>query len=209
MFAVIFEVRPGKGQFDAYLDLASLLRPEVERIDGFLENWRFRSRSRPDWMVSLSYWRDEKALIRWRTHGGHHLVQAKGRSGIFADYHLRVGEVFAGDGAAAMQSRLDETEIGDARAITLVDMPGQDAAPDAPGLVGWDLFDGITVPGSRLMLLAWRDRAACAGWDGTAGDGAAEDGAAGDGAGGERRRDVRIIRDYSMADRREAPQYFA
>lgn len=193
MFAVIFEVNPRAGQFDAYLSLAALLRPEIERIDGFLDNRRFRSLTRPEWMVSLSFWRDEKALIRWRTHAGHHLVQEKGRSEVFADYHLRVGEVFAGDGAAAVQSRLDETETGAARAVSVVDAPDRHAAPPAPGLVGQEAFEGITLPDTRLLLLAWRDRQACAGWTGRA---------------GERRRDVRIIRDYTMTDRREAPQYF-
>lgn len=193
MFAVIFEVKPAQGKFDAYLALAATLRPELERIDGFLDNRRFRSLSRPEWMVSLSYWRDEKSLIRWRTHGGHHLVQQKGRSGVFADYRLRVGEVFAGDGTAAAPSRLDETETGAARAYSLIEAPESDTILPAPGLVGQEAFEGITVPGSRLLLLAWRDRQASAGWTGR----------------DTARRDVRIIRDYAMNDRREAPQHFA
>ena len=194
MFAVIFEVKPAPGQYDAYLALAALLRPEVERIDGFIDNRRYRSRSRDGWMVSVSFWRDEKALIRWRTYAGHHLVQGKGRAGVFADYRLRVGEVFAGDGAGAVQSRLDETEIGPARAASVIEEPAADAFPGTAGLVGQEAFDGITVPGSRLLLLLWSDRSACGAW-------------ARVGAG--RRRDVRIIRDYAMTDRREAPQCFA
>jgi heme-degrading monooxygenase HmoA len=193
MFAVIFEVKPKAGQFDAYLSLAALLRPEVERIEGFIDNRRFRSKSREDWMVSVSFWRDEKSLIRWRTHAGHHLVQQRGRADVFDDYHLRVGEVFAGDGAASAPSRLDETEKGEARAISVIDEP-HDAAPSAPGLIGHESFEGITIPGSRLQLLAWRDRQSCADWQGR---------------GADRRRDVRIVRDYTKADRYEAPQYFA
>ncbi len=194
MFAVIFEVKPRAGQYDAYLALAALLRPEVEGIDGFIENRRFRSLGRPDWMVSVSFWRDEKALVRWRTHAGHHLVQGRGRAEVFADYHLRVGEVFAGEGAGAVQSRLDETETGAARAVSVIDAPDRDAVPPVPGLLGQEVFEGITVPGSRLVLLHWQDPAACSGWAGV---------------GGERRRDVRIVRDYTLTDRREAPQYFA
>ena len=194
MFAVIFEVKPTVGQYDGYLALAALLRPEVEQIDGFIENRRYRSLRRPEWMVSVSFWRDEKALIRWRTHAGHHLVQGKGRAGIFADYHLRVGEVFAGDGAGPVQSRLDETETGVARAMSVIEGPEASAALVTPGLVGQERFDGITVPGSRLLLLHWSDRRACAAL-----------GASGAG----KRRDVRVIRDYTMTDRREAPQYFA
>ena len=194
MFVVIFEVKPRSGQYDAYLALAALLRPEVETIDGFIENRRFRSLGRPDWMVSVSLWRDEKALIRWRTHAGHHLVQGRGRAEVFADYHLRVGEVFAGEGAGAVQSRLDETETGAARAVSVIDGSDRDAIPPVPGLLGQEVFEGITVPGSRLVLLHWQDPAACSFWAG---------------GGGERRRDVRIVRDYTLTDRREAPQYFA
>ena len=36
MIAVIFEVEPKPGQLDAYLDLAATLRPELEKIDGFI-----------------------------------------------------------------------------------------------------------------------------------------------------------------------------
>ena len=194
MFAVIFEVKPAIEQYDAYLALAALLRPEVEQIDGFIDNRRYRSLSRPEWMVSVSFWRDEKALIRWRTHAGHHLVQGKGRAGVFVDYHLRVGEVFAEDGARPAQSRLDETETGAARAVSVIEAPETVTVPSAPGLVGQEGFDGITLPGSRLLLLHWRDRQACNAWDASV-------------AG--KRRDVCVIRDYTMTDRREAPQYFA
>jgi hypothetical protein len=38
-------------------------------------------------------WRDEKAVVRWRTEREHHGVQQKGRFEIFEDYHLCVGEV--------------------------------------------------------------------------------------------------------------------
>src|SRR5271170_4383948 len=93
MFAVIFEVNPKPERWDDYLSNAKLLKPELEKIDGFIANERYASRRREGWLVSLSLWRDEKALIRWRTLALHHEVQAKGRAEIFADYHLRVGEI--------------------------------------------------------------------------------------------------------------------
>jgi heme-degrading monooxygenase HmoA len=95
MFAVIFEVQPKQERWNDYLDLAGMLRPELEKIDGFIDNERFSSKHRHGRVLSLSTWRDEKALIRWRTLGLHHQAQEKGRSSIFADYHLRVGEVVA------------------------------------------------------------------------------------------------------------------
>ena len=119
MFAVIFEVQPRQERFDEYLELAKLLKPELEKIDGFIDNERYRSRSDAGRILSLSIWRDEKAVIRWRTLGAHHEVQEKGRREVFRDYHLRVGEIVADtglpEGARLPQQRLDETEIGDTK----------------------------------------------------------------------------------------------
>ena len=38
MFTVIFEVQPKPEQWDAYLGYAKLLRSELIRIDGFIDN---------------------------------------------------------------------------------------------------------------------------------------------------------------------------
>src|SRR5580693_10281108 len=95
MFAVIFEVKPKKERKDDYLGLAKTLKPELEKIDGFIDNERFGSKRTEGRVLSLSAWRDEKAVIRWRTLGIHHEVQKKGRFEVFEDYHLRVGEITA------------------------------------------------------------------------------------------------------------------
>src|SRR5215467_15036663 len=93
MFAALFEVRPKTTHWDAYLGTAKMLRPELENIDGFVDNIRYRSLTRDGWILSLSSWRDEKSVVRWRTNSRHHEVQEKGRTEIFLDYHLRVGQV--------------------------------------------------------------------------------------------------------------------
>ena len=192
MFVVLFEVEPRPERWDDYLRYAGMLRPELERIDGFLENRRFRSRRHDGRLLSLSCWRDEKSVVRWRSHGMHHGVQAKGRSEVFRDYHLRVGEVVRDNGVAQPQVRLDETETGQARAASIVEGPAAEAPPEAPGLVDWDMFDGILDPQDRVLLLSWRDAGAMQGWAPLA---------------GTRRRDVRIVRDYGLRDRAEAPQF--
>jgi heme-degrading monooxygenase HmoA len=87
MFAVIFEVQPKTECFDEYLRLAGFLKPELEKIDGFIDNERFGSKRTEGLVLSLSTWRDEKAVIRWRTLGVHHKVQETGRSEVFEDYH--------------------------------------------------------------------------------------------------------------------------
>jgi heme-degrading monooxygenase HmoA len=66
VFSVLFEVNPHEDQWDAYPGYAKMLRPELEQVDGFIDNIRYRSLNREGWILSLSNWRDEKSLVRWR-----------------------------------------------------------------------------------------------------------------------------------------------
>lgn len=91
MIAVIFEVR--LADQGSYLDWAARLKPELEHIDGFISVERFQSLTTPGKLVSLSFWRDEEAVQRWRTHEMHRLAQGAGRGGVFEDYRLRVAAV--------------------------------------------------------------------------------------------------------------------
>src|ERR1041385_4117722 len=125
MFSVLFEVHPKADQWDSYLGHARMLKPELEQIDGFVDNVRYRSLTRDGWILSLSTWRDEKALVRWRTRANHHDVQEKGRTEILLDYHLRVGQLTQDtrlpEGYALREQRLDETETGEGTTVTLID----------------------------------------------------------------------------------------
>lgn len=93
MVAVIFEVWPAEGRRQEYLDLAAALRPQLEQIDGFISIERFESLSEPGKVLSLSFFRDEDAVARWRAVEEHRAAQAKGRASIFRDYRLRVAGV--------------------------------------------------------------------------------------------------------------------
>ena len=217
MFSVLFEVHPKPEQWDAYLGYAKMLRPELEQVDRFVDNVRYRSLTREGWILSLSGWRDEKSVVRWRTRRRHHEIQEKGRSQILSDYHLRVGQVTRDtrlpDGYALVEQRLDETEVGESTTVTLIDArrpaewvndAGPDAvakwlglAPDAEGLVSSDVFDAVLTPGDIILLLSWRDQAAAEAFEGAV---SLQDGA--------RLRRIRVVRDYGMFDRREAPQYY-
>ena len=101
MHAVIFEVEPAAGRQQEYLDIAARLRPELEKIDGFISIERFSSLSKPGKILSLSFWRDEAALTAWRNVQGHRAAQARGRGGVFADYRLRVATVLRDYGMQA------------------------------------------------------------------------------------------------------------
>lgn len=93
MHAVIFEVWPKAGSRDTYLDIAAALRPELEKIDGFISVERFTSLTDEGKILSLSFWRDEEAVKRWREHAKHQAAQGRGRYELFANYRLRVAEV--------------------------------------------------------------------------------------------------------------------
>ena len=93
MIAVIFEVWPAEGETDRYLDLAAALRPTLEGMDGFISVERFRSITDPEKLLSLSFWRDEEAVRAWRNSTQHRATQARGRAGVFKDYHLRIASV--------------------------------------------------------------------------------------------------------------------
>ena len=93
MMAVIFEVTPAPGQRGAYLDAAAALKPLLAQIDGFVSIERFESLSAPGKLLSLSFWRDEEAVARWRQMEAHRHTQRLGRASIFRDYRLRVAAV--------------------------------------------------------------------------------------------------------------------
>jgi heme-degrading monooxygenase HmoA len=93
MIAVIFEVWPAPGRAAEYFDIAAQLKPELEKIDGFISVERFESLTEKGKFLSLSIWRDEEAVRAWRNLQVHRAAQARGRGGVFADYRLRVAAV--------------------------------------------------------------------------------------------------------------------
>jgi heme-degrading monooxygenase HmoA len=218
MFVVLFEVNPASGLLDSYLGLAKTLRPELEQVDGFIENVRYGSLQREGWLLSVSSWRDEKAVVRWRTTANHHQAQATGRSRILGDYHLRVGQFVADTqlppGQELREQRLDTTDVGAGTLATLVTAKRPDGwrtesstvdiakfmgfdGHSGDGLVEWDIYEAILTPGDLTLMLVWKDRAALDDFDSTKKLPETH-----------RIRHVRIIRDYGMYDRREAPQYY-
>ena len=86
-----------------------------------------------------------------------------GRAEILQDYHLRVGQVTHDtrlpDGYSLDEQGLDETEVGEATTVTLVDAKRPDdwvkrtdpreiamslgLTENSPGLASWDVFDAV------------------------------------------------------------------
>jgi len=227
MFSVVFEVHPKPEQWDAYLGNAKMLRPELEKVDGFVDNIRYKSLTREGWILSLSEWRDEKSVVRWRTKMRHHEVQEKGRGEILSDYHLRVGQVTADTrippGYVLQEQRLDETEVGEGTTLTLLDAKAPASSKDFPeakqpsttklspqesarylglpmqaeGMLAWDVFDAVLTPGDLLLLISWKSARFAQELEKTVQ--MPSDG---------RWRRVRVVRDYGMFDRREAAQFY-
>jgi heme-degrading monooxygenase HmoA len=110
MIAVIFEVVPAPGQKERYLDAAAKLRPLLGTIDGFISVERFQSLTEPGKILSLSFWRDEEAVARWRNTEDHRHVQTAGRSGVFADYRLRVAHVLRDYGMNAREQAPEDSK---------------------------------------------------------------------------------------------------
>jgi heme-degrading monooxygenase HmoA len=216
MFLAIFEIRPKTERFNDYLALAKRLRPILEKVDGFVENERFESRRRPGWILSLSTWRDEKSMVRWRTTGVHHIIQQQGRTEIFEDYHLRIGDVIADthapSSAPVHEQRFDETEIG-AKFATVTELSPRQGTPFgsqidivadlgldiSEAVIDHDVFTSIYNPGKLALLALWRDPISANAWIPRKSAPAQM----------LRHRRVRIVRDYGMFDRREAPQFFS
>ncbi|NIH31039.1 antibiotic biosynthesis monooxygenase family protein [Hafnia paralvei] len=94
MIAVIFEANSHLDKQARYLEIASELRPLLERIDGFIAIERFKSLLEPGKILSLSWWRDEESVLAWKKNVFHQEAQAEGRESIFSYYRIRVAHVF-------------------------------------------------------------------------------------------------------------------
>ena len=93
MIAVIFELWPSQGKETTYIELAAQLRPELDSIDGFISIERLESLAMPGKYVSLSFWRDELAVQKWRNRATHRDAQTAGRVEVLSNYRLRVAHV--------------------------------------------------------------------------------------------------------------------
>jgi hypothetical protein len=111
------------------------------------------------------------------------------------------------------EQRFDETEAGRGTTVILIDgkrslewvksTTAEDVAgwlgfrSEADGMIGWDVFDAVLTPGDIIVLMSWRTQSQAEIFENSI---SLPEGA--------RLRRIRIVRDYGMYDRREAPQYY-
>lgn len=93
MIGVIFEVLPHEQHKQEYLDIAASLRPELEKIKGFISIERFQSLNNPNKILSLSFYENEASLDEWRNLHVHRNAQGKGRGELFEGYRIRIVSV--------------------------------------------------------------------------------------------------------------------
>jgi len=177
MFSAIFEARPSAGQWNAYLDKARLLRPELEQAPGFIDSQFYKSLTRDGWMLSLTGLEDEQAMVRWRRLAGKKGGPDDRCAALLADGRLRAGQVVF-DTRAAERGRtidpgLEELDALGNPAVTLIDglqWPGwvNSRNPEEIALylgfdpysygdcISWDVLDSIFSPGAILLLASWK-----------------------------------------------------
>ncbi len=93
MFAVIFEVTPKREGKEEYLKIASELRKFLENREGFISIERFKSLTEEGKILSLSFWKDEATIEKWRNLLEHRAAQKQGKENLFHSYRIRVAKV--------------------------------------------------------------------------------------------------------------------
>lgn len=87
---VLFEVTVKEGKLEDYLQMAASLKDELSKADGFLRLERFSSLAVDGKLLSMSFWRDEESVTRWRNLAAHRMCQKHGRTEDFVDYTITV-----------------------------------------------------------------------------------------------------------------------
>jgi heme-degrading monooxygenase HmoA len=193
MIALLFEVLPKPGREDRYLEIAAALRPEVEKSGGLVFIDRFSSQMRLGWILSHQLWRDEADIARWRAHPAHRAAQLAGRTQHFADYRIRIANVIAEGVAGKPTGSAPQQLTRETAAQRLLAVVASRATPFAAS--GAETFASIyrggeflavaeaaSVQAAEALLLAAMEAPHVTG-----------------------ARLCRVVRDYGMRERVEAP----
>ena len=87
---VLFEVTVKCGKMDDYLKMAASLKNSIAKAEGFICSERFSSLSTEGKLLSLSVWKDEESVEKWRNLAAHRMCQKHGRLYDFVDYKITV-----------------------------------------------------------------------------------------------------------------------
>ena len=87
---VLFEVTVKDGKMEDYLNMAAGLKSALSQTDGFIRSERFSSLAAEGKLLSMSVWKDEASVERWRNLAEHRMCQKHGREEDFVDYIITV-----------------------------------------------------------------------------------------------------------------------
>lgn len=90
MFAVIFRAKPAL-QDELYSKTVARMRTLAFEKYGCIDF--ITAIEEDETEVAISYWKDEKAIIRWRKDAEHAFAQAQGRSQWYKSYSVQVVEI--------------------------------------------------------------------------------------------------------------------
>jgi heme-degrading monooxygenase HmoA len=89
-FAVIFTSTRTDGD-NGYADAAERMAELVSEQPGFLGVESVRGADGVG--ITVSYWQSEAAILAWRQHPEHRLIQVRGRSQWYSSFHTQVCKV--------------------------------------------------------------------------------------------------------------------
>lgn len=87
-YAVIFTAIPSENT-SGYFEMVAALREEVSKQEGFLGMESAGS----DFEITVSYWKDEESIRRWKMDETHKIAQSKGKSDWYSQFQVRICKV--------------------------------------------------------------------------------------------------------------------
>jgi len=112
MIVVLFELQAMPGQNQTYVDLVNKLTPLLKPMEGFISIECFQSTLNPEKVMSVTTWRDEEAVVKWRNVSAHLAAQKAGRDKIFKDYRVRVASVIRDYGLHQREQAPEDSLLG-------------------------------------------------------------------------------------------------
>ena len=192
MYALFFEVRPKPGHLPHYFEHVERLRPALARHEGLLFLDRYRSLTDDAILLSHQHWRDEAAILGWRRDSLHLQSQQAGRYQHFADYRIRVASLVCqwvdGQFSEAAQDQIEAPDEG----RFVIAAYSQAAEGQVPAHAG---FESVNRQGAFISLQAVPSRSLAR----------ASVRASSELPGMQSARAFRVVRDYGMLEREEAP----
>ena len=197
MYYSIFEGRPYEDKLKVAEQYYVSLVPRVKQISDFVEDSFFGSPHNPRSAVNIAEWKHEAALNEWRNESNHLRLQAKASNVVYESYRLRLGPaVDASDSVSEdgvrqyailyYRDNVDGTPEDDVTSLL---------EPESVSIVKEGMLDSSVFQGPRILWVSgWRSAAAASKFE-----------KAIPRIEGDSLSRVRVERDYTKSDRKDAP----